>query len=206
MYQLMLVLPKTIKKPSLIWGEKNSKICLYQIFLYYFLMCLLVKVYKQKTEMKSKIRKCCKSVKLSYILNCVPFSAPSLGKYSGRRLSWITWSLCFRTKAIRILVKTYKQKAGSSISRWLKKDTFFSLWSLGLTLISLSTSYIFFCVEEPWTSKESNAKKGFAGCGKSRNLAPHSQKNKKHHKPRTLPTWLAINSLHWQDVKMKVLK
>lgn len=125
-------------------------------------------------------------------------SPPSMGKHSGSFISWRTWNPCFRTEIIRILVKTYKQKVGSNVSRCMKKDTFLPLVP-GLTLISLSTSYIFFSVwTNHWLQRKTMQGKDLQGVERSRNLAPHIL--------RKLPTWLVINSLKWQDVKMKVHK
>lgn len=90
--------------------------------------------------------------------------------------------------------KSTNRKQGQARQGGCRK-TRFSHWPPGLTLVSLTTSYIFFCVEEPWTSKESQAKDGFAGCGKSRSLVPHNW--------RKLPPWLVINSLNWQDLRWK---
>lgn len=196
MYQLMLLLLKRIKKPNLIWEKIQKYVCIRFFLLFFECVCYL-KFVNKILQWNPRVRGHGKFVRLSCFLNYDPFSFPSPGKYSARYLSWRTWGLCFRTDITSVLVETYKQKAGSSISGWLRKDTF-SPWPLGLTVVSLSTSYIFFCVEEPWTSKESQAKEGFAGCGKSRSLVPHNW--------RKLPTWLVINSLNWQDVKMKVYK
>lgn len=194
----MLVLLKTIKKPSLTWGGGvgDSKYIWNRFFAYYFLI-VSVKVHKENTEVKSKGKRALQICPLACVFNSAPFSFPSLGKYSGRYISCTTWSPCFRTEITRILVEIYTQKVASSIWRQTQKDAFLPR-PLGPTLISLSTSYISFCVEEPWTSKASQAKEGFAGCGKSRSLAPRNW--------RKLPTWLVINSLNWQDVKMKVYK
>jgi hypothetical protein len=51
----------------------------------------------------------------------------------------------FRTETIRILVKSYKQKTGSNISRWLKTDTFLPLVPGPHTRFSQYLIYFLLC-------------------------------------------------------------
>lgn len=95
----MLVLLKTIKKPSLTWGGgggRDSKYVWNRFSAYYFLI-VSVKVHKENTEVKSEGKRALQICPLSCIFNYAPFSFPSLGKYSGRYISCTTWSPWFRT-------------------------------------------------------------------------------------------------------------
>lgn len=97
----MLVLPKTIKKAKLNLGRRgwgrDSKYVWNRLFAYYFLI-VSVKVHKENTEVKSKGKRALQICLLSCIFSYVPFSFPSLGKYSGRYISCTTWSPWFRTE------------------------------------------------------------------------------------------------------------
>lgn len=184
----MLVWLKTIKKPSLIWGAA-LKTRLEQLFcLLFFLSCLL-KFINKILKWNQRAREPCKFVCFPVFLIMLLSLFPSLGKSSGRYISCPTWSPCFSREITRTLVETYAQTASSSIWRETQKDAFLPR-PLGPTLIPLSTSYISFCVEEPWTSKANQAEEGFAGCGKSRSLAPRNR--------RKLPIWWKCTKNWWR--------
>lgn len=137
---------------------------------------MTIEVYKQTIEMKSKGKR---SLQLCHA--CLYFKlqllSPLLSVWENILEAIFPEEPEIPVLELKSLLKTYKHKVGSNVSRCLKRDTFLPLVP-GLTLISLSTSYIFFSV---WTKHGLQRKimqgKDLQGVERSRDLAPHILRN-----------------------------
>lgn len=148
--------------------EETQKYLWIRFSLLFFCAWLLVEVYKQNTEMKSKGKR---SLQLChtflYFKLQLLFPLPSVWENILKAIfPKKSLSPSFRTEIIKILVKTYKQKVGSNISRCLKKDAFLPLVPRPHTHFSQYLIYFFSVWTNHWLQRKIMQREGFAGCGK----------------------------------------